>query len=151
MGRRILLVLLASFVAVGAWGMFGIRTRTVAAAGGGYRLIATYTAADRAQLPVRLNFTVQRPGGFAGPVDVGITQSYLNVLDLNDIEPQPSGSHSAGDLLVWTFDRPAGDTLHVTVDAIIEENAQFGRSAVVAVVEGAIPLVQVSFRTWVAP
>ncbi|HJP66413.1 MAG TPA: hypothetical protein VKA30_08935 [Actinomycetota bacterium] len=151
LGRRLALGLLALFVLLGAVGVFGIRTRTVSAAGNGYRLTLTYPATDRPQQPVRLTAVIAHDGGFAKPIEVGLTQEYLNLLDLNDIEPAPSASHNAGDLVIWEFDPPAGDTLVVTIDAIIEANARFGLPATLSVFDQGALAATVSFRTWVAP
>jgi hypothetical protein len=151
LGRRIALGFLTLFVALGAVGAFGIRTNTVRNAAGGYRLTVTYPFTNRAQMPVRLSAVVGHDGGFTEPIQVGLTAEYLNLLDLNDIEPQPSKAVSAGDLVVWTFDPPVGDTLAITVDAIVEANARLGAPARVVVFSGGVPVVNVSFRTWVAP
>jgi hypothetical protein len=51
-----------------------------------------YPLTDRSDQPIRWVLSIARAGGFAGPVAVGISQSYLDLLDVNDIEPQPSGS-----------------------------------------------------------
>jgi hypothetical protein len=149
--RRVGLGFLSLFVLLGAVGVFGIRTRTVSNAAAGYRLTVTYPATERAQMPVRLSAVVGHDGGFTDPIDIGLTAEYMNLLDYNDIEPQPSKSVNAGDLIVWTFEPPVGDTLRVTLDAIIEANTRFGGPARLVVFSGGVPVVSVSFRTWVAP
>jgi hypothetical protein len=151
LGRRIALGVLTAFVLLGAIGVFGVRTNSVSNAAAGYRLTVTYPAADRAQMPIRLTAVVDHDGGFSDPVQIGLTAEYMNLLDFNDIEPQPSASHNAGDLVIWTFDPPAGETLRVTLDAIVEANARFGGPAELVVLSGGVPVVNVSFRTWVAP
>jgi hypothetical protein len=84
-------------------------------------------------------------------VQIGISQSYLDLLDLNSIQPEPSGSTTNGPFVVWEFDRPAAALLRVSIDANIQLNAHFGAGAVVAVFEQDVPVVQVRYRTWVAP
>jgi hypothetical protein len=139
------------FVALGAVGLFGIRTSTVTAAGGGYLVSLAYPATDRGGQPVHWVLTVRHPGGFRGPVSIGVTQSWLDLIDLNDVEPSPSASHSDGRFVVWSFDPPVGDVLRVSIDAIVQLNAHLGAGAEVAVLEGGRPVVSVHYRTWVSP
>ena len=67
----------ALIVLAGAVGLFGIRTRTVTASSAGYTMALQYPATDRADQPVHWLLTLKHAGGFSGPVDVAITQSYL--------------------------------------------------------------------------
>jgi len=149
--RRIGIAVLAAFVVCGAIGLFGIRTSSATASGGGYRLRVDYPAADRPGQPASLVLMVQRPGGFAGPVDLQLTQSYLDLLDMNDVEPAPSDTKSSGPYVVWTFAKPDGDTLTVTIDAAIQLNTQTGASASVRVLDHGTAVAAVHFHTWVAP
>jgi len=149
--RRTGIGILAAFVLAGAVGLFGIRTRTVSAAAGGYDISVQYPATDRPGQPIHWVVTVRHPGGFGGPVDISVTQSYLDILDMNDIEPSPSGSVTSGDSVVWTFDKPEGETLRVSIDALVQLNTHFGAENTVAVLDHAVPVVQVHYRTWVAP
>jgi hypothetical protein len=151
MYRRIGIGLLTAVVLAGAVGLFGIRTRTVTASGGGYDLTLQYPATDRADQPIHWVLTVHRVGGFAGPVDIGITQSYLDLLDMNDVEPQPSSAKTQGPFVVWTFDEPSGDVLRVSIDAQIQLNGHFGAPATVALLEGGRSVAELTYRTWVAP
>jgi len=149
--RRIGLGVVSFVVLAGALGVFGIRTRTVSASGGGYTMVLRYPATDRSDQPVHWVLSVERPGGFSGPVDIGVSQSYLDLLDLNGIEPEPSASTTDGAFVVWTFDPPDGNVLRVSLDANIQLNAHFGAGAVVAVLDHGSPVVSVHYRTWVAP
>lgn len=149
--RRIGLAVVALVVLAGAIGLFGVRTRTVTASGGGYTMTLEYPATDRSDQPAHLVVSVQRAGGFSRPVQIGITQSYLDLLDLNAIEPEPSASKNVGGFVVWTFDPPAGDVLRVLLDANIQLDAHFGAGAQVAVFDHGAHAVQVNYRTWVAP
>lgn len=149
--RRIALATIALFALVGALGFLGIRTRTATGGGGGYTMRLEYPWTDRSDQPIHWVLTVAHPGGFSGPVDIGITQSYLDLLDVNDIEPAPSATHSSPPFVVWTFDPPAGDVLTVSLDANIQLNAHFGAAAEVAVLEGGRIMASVHYRTWVAP
>jgi hypothetical protein len=149
--RRIGIGFLAAFVLCGAVGVFGIRTSTVSASGGGYRLTVDYPLADRPGQPASLVVTVQRSGGFPGSVDLSISQSYLNLLDMNDVEPSPSDSRSSGQDVVWTFSKPDDDTLRVTIDAAIQLNTHFGGPGVIRVLDHGAAVTEVHFNTWVAP
>ena len=149
--RRAGLGFLSLVVLAGAVGLLGIRTRTVSASGGGYSLRLDYPWTDRSDQPAHWLLTVRHRGGFAGPVEVAITQSYLDLLDINAIEPEPSASRNVGGYVVWTFDPPAGDELRVLLDANIGLNVRFGAGARVAVLDHGRPVVAASYRTWVAP
>jgi hypothetical protein len=149
--RRAALLLLLAFVVLGAMGFFGIRTRTASSSGGGYNLAVAYPHTDRPGEPIHWVITVTRPGGFDAPIDIGVTQNYLDILDVNDIEPGPSATRTNGGFIVWTFDPPAGDVLRVSVDAFVQLNTQFGKEATVAVLEGGHAVTSVNYRTWIAP
>jgi len=151
LGRRIALILIAAFVLCGVFGLFGIRTRTVTGAGGGYRLTLSYPFTDRSDQPIHWVLSVRHPGGFSGPVNVGLTQSYLDLLDMNDIEPQPSSAKSVGSFVQWTFDPPQGEVLTVSIDGNIQLDAHFGAPATVAVLQHGSPVAELHYRTWVAP
>jgi hypothetical protein len=149
--RRIGLGVVGAFVLAGSIGAFGIRTGTVTGSGGGYDLSLAYPLTDRSSMPIHWVLTVRRPGGFGKSVDVGLTRSYLDLLDINDIEPEPSGSRDVGDMVVWTFDPPVGDTLVVSLDGQIQMNTLFGSGATVSVLEGQRPVASLHYRTWTAP
>jgi hypothetical protein len=151
MGRRVALGILSAFVLCGAIGLFGIRTRTTTATGGGFALTLSYPFTDRSDQPIHWVLLVRHAGGFTGPIDVGITQSYLDLLDFNDIEPAPSDARTDGSFVVWTFSPPRGNVLRISIDAQISLNAHFGAGATVAVFEGGTPVVKLPYRTWVAP
>jgi len=149
--RRIGIGVIALFVLCGALGLLGIRTSTATATGGGYRLSVDYPSTDRPGQPATLVITVERSGGFSGPVDLEFTQSYLTMLDMNDIEPGPSDTRSAPPYVVWTFTKPAGDTLRVTIDALIQANTHLGGPGAVRVLDHGTAVAEVSYHTWVAP
>ena len=149
--RRGALVVLAAFVALGAFGLFGIRTKTVTASGGGYDLSLDYPWTERSGQPLHWVLTIHRAGGFPDKVNVAIEQSYLDLIDLNDIQPDPESTTTRGNFVVWTYDPPPGDFLRISIDAIIQTNAHFGAGAVVAILEDGRPVVSLRYHTWVAP
>lgn len=149
--RRAGIGFLSLIVLAGALGFFGIRTRTVTAVANGYSMRLDYPWTERAGEPIHWVLTLHHDGGFSGPVDIGITQTYLDLLDLNAINPEPSASRNVGDSVVWTFDRPDGDVMRVQIDAFVQLNAHLGADADVFVLEDGARVVKVHYRTWVAP
>jgi hypothetical protein len=150
-GRRALLTVLAIFVLLGAATAFGARSGTVSASGGGYELTVVYPAVTRPGLAVRWIITVRRAGGFDGPVDVAITSRYVDLLDFNNLDALPSGTKTAGDMTIWTFDPPVGDTLVVAFDGRLEPAQQYGKPATVSVLANGAPVVSVHYSTRVMP
>ncbi len=149
--RRAAIGVLAAIVLAGALGFFGIRTRTATAVANGYSLRLDYPWTERAGEPIHWVLTLHREGGFSGPVSIGITQTYLDLLDLNAINPEPSSSRNGGDAVVWTFAPPDGDVLRVQIDAFVQLNAHLGADADVFVLQDGARAVNVDYRTWVAP
>jgi hypothetical protein len=129
----------------------GARTGTVSASRGGVDLTLRYPEVTRPGLAVRWIATIHRAGGFDKPIDLGITSRYLDLFDFNLLDPTPSGTTTQGDLSVWTFDPPVGDTLVVTMDARLEPAQQLGKSATLAVLSDGIRIVDVRYSTRVMP
>ena len=121
------------------------------ATGGGYELDVRYPTVSRPALATPFQIEVRRPGGFDGPVEVGLTAEYLSMWDENGLDPDPAGATTNGEWLVWEFDPPVGDTLSIDYDARIEPAAQRGEWGRVAVFEDGEPVVEVSFHTDVRP
>lgn len=109
-GRRVVLSVLALFVLAGAAGLLGVRSRTVSASANGYDLSVTYATMTRSGLSTPWSFSVHRDGGFEGPVTVATTLDYFELFDENGLDPDPSAATVSGELLVWTFDPPEGET-----------------------------------------
>jgi hypothetical protein len=149
--RRIVLVLLAVFLALGLAGVFGPRTSTVTANGGGYRLTVTYPAVTRPGLPVRWEVLVTHAGGFPDRLRIGTTFDYFHLFDVTGIEPDATSSTSDGGNMVFEFDPPPGDTLRIQFDASVEPSVHELPSATTSVLVGDRPVVQVSYSTRVMP
>jgi hypothetical protein len=150
-GRRAMLTILAMFVLLGAATVFGARTGTVSASGGGFDLTVQYPAVSRPGLAIRWIITVRRSGGFDGPVDIAITSRYLDLLDFNNLDALPSATKSAGTMTIWTFDQPVGDTLVVAFDGRLEPAQQWGKPSTVSVLADGVPVVSVHYETRVMP
>jgi hypothetical protein len=149
--RRVVMALAAVLVLLGASSLLGVREARVSAESGGIAMTLTYSAVSRLGLASPWQLQVTREGGFRGPVTVATTRSYFDIFDQNDLSPQPSASTSDGDLIVWEFDPPDGDTLTVDIDARIEPVFRGGRSADTSVRENGADVVGVSYRTRVMP
>ena len=152
--RRIFAVALAVFLAVGALGFYGVRTRTASATAGGHELSVHYASVSRPGLATPWSFEVRRPGGFPEGLTVAVTSSYFDAFDENGLEPAPLEETSDGERTIWRFAPSAGDTLAVSFDARIEPGVQLarvkGRVEVLSDRSGPA-VVTVAFRTFVMP
>jgi hypothetical protein len=149
--RRIGIGLLASFLLLGAINVFGVRSETVSASGGGYELTVTYAGMSRPGLATPWDVEVRRPGGFEGPVTIATTGHYLDMFDENGLDPDPSSSTATGDVVIWEFEPPSGETLSVSFDARLEPAVQVGRSGETSVLEDGRSVVRVNYTTRVMP
>jgi hypothetical protein len=150
-GRRAMLTILGVFVLLGAATLFGARTGTVSASGGGFDLTVQYPAVTRPGLAIRWIITVHRLGGFDQPVEIGVTSRYLDLFDFNNLDPLPSATKTSGSMTVWTFDPPVGDALVVAFDGRLEPAQQWGKPATVSVLSDGAPVVSVHYETKVMP
>lgn len=139
-------------VLLAASGLLGVRTATVEADGGGYNLEVEHVSIARAGEPAVLHLRVKHPGGFDGPVQLGLCDDWFDHLDFQSWYPTPSAETGSRGRLVYEFDPPPGDVLEVSLDARAAPG-QFGgvERCEVAVLEEDEPAVSVSFRTWRMP
>lgn len=152
LGRRLLLCVFATFLLLGATGVFGVRTARVSAAGGGYQLHVEYPRVTRAGHAVPLAVEVRKPGGFGEePVVVAMRAGYFSLFDENGILPGPSAETADRENVIWEFDPPPGEVLRVRFDTRTGPNRQVGEKGTAAVLLDDAPVVTVSFRTWVMP
>ena len=151
LARRIILGVIAAFVAAGAAGLLGVRTATATASGGGYRLAVTYAAITRSGLATPWSVEVRRVGGFDGPVTLATTRGYWQLFDANALYPDPASATMRGDKLVWTFEPPEGQTLSVLFDARAGPSIQGGHAATTEILVQGAPVAEVSYRTLVVP
>lgn len=143
--------LLALFVAAGLVGFFGVRTGTVSASSGGYRLEIVYPRITRSALPMTWQLTLSREGGFQGQVRIATTIGYFELFDLSWLHPAPTEERSAGDRTVWIYDPPPGDSLVLLLDGRIGPGLESGFAANTAVSIDGTPVVDVSYETTVWP
>jgi len=146
-----LLVVAAVFV-LGLVNVPGVRSSTSSASAGDYTLDVRHGTVARAGLATPFHITVTRPGGFDGPITIGITHDYLALYDENGMDPEPSSSTTMDDWLLWEFEPPEGDTLSISLDVRIEPARQLGDRGRVAVFdEQHQPVVEVGVRTRLFP
>lgn len=149
--RRVALLGLTAFLALGLLGVFGSREDEVSAAANGYELDVRHPAASRSGLSIDWRITVRRDGGFDGPVTLATSGAWVELLDENAVEPTPASSTTRGEQLVWEFDPPAGDTLVVRFDGRIDPSRRGGADATTTVLEDGRPMVAVDYGVTVFP
>ncbi|HUR23150.1 MAG TPA: hypothetical protein VMZ73_04695 [Acidimicrobiales bacterium] len=152
-GRRVFGVALGLFLLLGALGFYGVRARTVTAAGGGYQLSVTYGSVSRPGLATPWSFEVQRAGGFPDGLTVAVTSSYFDAFDENGLGPEPVEETVDGELTIWRFGPTRSETLSVSFDARIEPGVQLTTAKGELSVLGpdGRPVVTAAFRTFVMP
>lgn len=152
--RTLAVVLLAVLVLLGAVGVFGVRSRTVRATGGGYDLSLTFPRVARAGLDVPWHVRLRRAGGFGGQksVTLAVTARYFDIYETQGFHPEPDSETRDGDLLYLSFTPPpTGQVFEVDFDTYVQPSSQLGRSARLSVVSGGQPVVGVPFTTWLVP
>lgn len=116
--RRIGIGLLCVLVAAALLGALGPRAATTTASADGYELTVRHGQVTRPSIPVPLEITVERAGGFDGPVTLSISKGLVDRLDFNNWYPNPDGESTNGpDRVEYEFTPPGGDVLHVLLDA----------------------------------
>ena len=152
--RRVFVAALLLFLVLGALNVFGVRTRTTSATGGGHELSVTYAVVSRPGLATPWSFEVRRPGGFPNGLTVAATSRYFDAFDENGFSPAPLEETGDSERTIWQFGPSTGDTIVVSFDARIEPGVQFtrvkGRVEVLAG-PGGPAVVAVGFTTTVMP
>lgn len=153
-GRRLFIVVLAAFLALGALGFYGVRTTSVSGSGGGYELSVRYASVSRPGLATPWGFEVTRAGGFPDGLTVAVLSSYFDAFDENGLGPAPVEETTDGDRTLWRFSPTTAETIAVSFDARIEPGVQLTRiKGQVDVLTGrnGPAAVSASFRTFVMP
>ena len=119
----------------------------------GLTLDVRYPTVSRPALASPFEITVRQDGGFAGQsIEVVVSSDYLRLWDLNGVSPSPAEETADGEHVVWTFDPPDGDVLHITYEGRIEPAAQDGEPGRVAVLDAqGAEAVAVDFETHLRP
>lgn len=148
-------LLLAVILIAAAVGLLGVSTTRTTASANGYDLTVTHGIVTRPGVATPFMVEVSSSDGAPLPARlmVGVTSSYLRMLDDNGMEPLPTGSFNTADTTWWTFDIPSGESsLLVDVDARLEPAVQWGGGSARAEVwvDGEM-VVSTEFSTWVMP
>ncbi len=149
-GRRVILTIVTVFVVAGLLGFLGVRTKTVTESDGPVEASVRFALIGRGGVAAPYAITVTSPGGFTGPIEITVDQSYLDLFDQNGIEPGPDAATSDGATVTWTFDRPPGPEFTVTLDVRIGPSVQWGRTGH-TVVEAEGRRIELSHHTRVMP
>ena len=111
-------------------GLLGVRTSTTSTEmPDGTQVEVHYGRITRPGLATPWSVTVHRDGGFSGPIVVRSTSAYFDLFDENGLDPDPAAATQDGEMVIWEFDPPPGDTFRLSFDARIEPAAQWGRGA----------------------
>ena len=151
--RRAGATALVVFVLLGAVGVFGTRTGTDEASGGGYRVTVTHPTTSRPGHAVRFSVRVHKDGGFGGEeVRVRMSSQYFDLLDENAFDPDAVSQTSDERYSYLAYSPPPGEDLVISSDTRVEPDRQHGESGDVSVLdEQGAPVVTVRFRTRLFP
>jgi hypothetical protein len=138
-------------VVAGAFGVFGVHSRTIRAGDSGYAVSVTYPQVARAGLDVPFRVEVQHSGGFASSLVLSISADYFRMFETQGFFPQPDSMNSDGTSIYLTFDHPRGEDFVVDYDAYIQPSAQIGKSADLKVLVGGSVVARTSLHTWLVP
>jgi hypothetical protein len=149
----VLLGLFGALLLAGLIGWLGTRTRITEASDNGFNLQVHYASIARPGVEVPFDIQVHRDGGFTGPITLTVPSSYLSSIDAQSPEPEPTSTTSDGDLVVFEFDAPQGDTFGVSWLAQIDASANMGRKqgTISVLNDDGTSAVAASIRTWVLP
>jgi hypothetical protein len=146
-----LAIAFAVVVVLALTGLLGVKSATTSARlADGTEVEVHYARVSRPGLATPWAVTVHRPGGFDGPITVRSTSAYFDLFDENGLDPDPAASTQDGEMVIWQFDPPPGETFRLSFDARIEPGVQWGRSATTQV-EHDGEVASLTYRTWVMP
>ncbi len=147
----VLLGVFALVVVAALVGVLGVKSATTSTRlADGTEVEIHYARITRPGLASPWAVTVHRPGGFDGPITVRSTSSYFDLFDENGLDPDAAAATQDGEMVIWEFDPPPGETFRLSFDARIEPGAQWGRDATTEIeIDGAVATL--SYRTWVLP
>jgi hypothetical protein len=148
LGRRVFTASIVIFLVLGMLGVFGVRTRTISSGD----VSLTYAQVTRRGLAAPWTLELSSRNGFTDEIEVRTSSSYLDAVQVDDLEPEPASSSTVGDVVVWTFDPPDGDIFRLSMAAHTGANGRAGRKgATTSVLVGGEPVGTLSYRTWVLP
>ena len=150
--RRVFTVALALFIAAALAGWFGMRSRTTSVTSGSTSLTLKYGAITRRGVSTPWDLQIHEQSGFTHDVEVEMPLSYIEILDIQGIQPEPTDETTSADVVRWTFARPDGDVFRVRLDAEADPSAGAGRHrGEVSVSTDNRTSASLKFTTWMLP
>lgn len=150
--RRVVALVMLSFVAVAATGLLGVHSRQVSSHSNGFTLTVEYAGVARAGLDVPLRIRVTPDQKFDDTVTLSISRDYLAIFETQGFHPDPKDTASQGDDILLTFDAPPdGSPFVLDYDAYIQPSSQAGATARVSVLRKDDRLTTVQFTTFLFP
>jgi hypothetical protein len=150
--RRVFTVGLVLFIAAALAGWFGMRSRTTTATTGSTSLKLKYSEITRRGVSTPWDLEIRERDGFAHDVEIEMPLQYLQILDVQGIQPEPTDETTTADVVRWTFSRPDGDTFRVRLDAQADPSAGAGRHrGEVHVQNNGRSSASLKFTTWMLP
>lgn len=150
--RRAGAALLVLFVLAGAVGVFGTRTATTRAEGGGYQVTVTYPTHSRPGHAVRFKVLVHSEKGFSDPIRIRMSATYFELFDENAFDPDADAQTMDATYSYLDYKPPTGKDFLVSSDTRIEPSRQRGERGEVSVLDSeGNPVVTARFRTRIWP
>jgi len=150
--RRIGATLLVLFVLAGAVGVFGTRTTTTRAEGGGYQMTVTYPSNSRPGHAVRFKVLVHSEKGFTDPIRIRMASTYFELFDENAFDPDADAQTMDATYSYLEYKAPDGKDFLISSDTRVEPSRQRGEPGEVSVLDAqGAPVVTARFRTRIWP
>lgn len=150
-GRRLGIGLLLVLVLLGAFGVFGVHSRTTTVHSNGYQLTVTYPQTARAGLDVPFRVHVHHAGGFDSALTIQISSDYFRMFETQGFYPNADSMTNTGQFVSFTFSKPPTNDFELEYDAYIQPASQIGKYAVVHVVTNGAVVASQSLHTWLVP
>jgi hypothetical protein len=142
--RRVLLAVIAVPVVLGATGVLGQETVSRSAAGPRAQLALNAPETLRGGLMWRARITIRARDTIDFPRLV-LGRGYINGMQLNSLEPAPSGESSRGPDLVLSYDKLSpGDVLVVYIQFQVNPTTAGGQDASVELDDETRPLARIA-------
>jgi hypothetical protein len=138
-------------VALGAVGLFGVRSATATVSANGYTITVTYPRVARAGLDVPFRVHIFHPGGFSAGVGVAISSDYFEMYETQGFFPEPDSERNNGRFVTLNFAKPVGSDFQVEYDTYVQPAAQIGKSATIRIEVGGQVVAHTSISTWLLP
>lgn len=151
--RAISTAFIAIVILAALAGLLGVRTDETVTRRHGFALAVDYATVTRPGLATPFQITVSSSqGALPREITLRLSSSYLEMLDLNGLDPVPDSSLTRAPWTWWTFAvPPAQNSFTLRVDARLEPAVQWGRSSSIALEVAGVDQVTTHISTWVLP